>query len=82
MFRWDYDYVEVGDAAEEYAYGLTELDDPFRQRHLDDEWSLGSTSSYSAGSRSPPADMRSSIEAEEASWEGETLGSTSDAEKR
>ena len=72
-FRWDYDYVEVGDAQtnDGYEYGLNVLD--FRN-HSSDEWTVGSSSSISSGSRSPVDDGQSS-------WEGETLASqVSDSE--
>lgn len=73
-FRWDYDYVEVGDAptAGDYEYGLTVLDTDF-QTGSSDEWTAGSSSSFSSGSRSPIDDGQS--------WEGETLASqVSDSE--
>lgn len=77
MFRWDYDYTEVGEAQEDYAYGLTDLDDDFRHLPSDNEdWSLGSSSSYSSGARSPSAGFRSPVDDHEG-WEGETLASGS-----
>ena len=50
-FRWDYDYIETGDApVAEYGYGLAGLDGS----HPDsDEWTVGSSSSISSGSLSP-----------------------------
>ena len=45
MWRWDYDFIEIGDAENEYGYDLAGLDD------LDmdsDEWTVGSSSSYSS----------------------------------
>jgi len=73
--RWEYDYVEVGegpDAATGYEYGLTVLDD-FRHES-GDEWTIGSSSSVSSGSRSP-------VDESQSSWEGETLASqASDSE--
>lgn len=84
MFRWDYDYTEIGDAPAEYAYGMTELDDEFHHMPSDaDEWSLGSSSAFSHGERSPSTGVRSPVDRDEDGlWEGETLASTSDAEKR
>ncbi|RDL33892.1 uncharacterized protein BP5553_08260 [Venustampulla echinocandica] len=73
-FRWDYDYVEVGDAPSvgDYEYGLTVLDTDFHTGSSD-EWTAGSSSSFSSGSRSPIDDGQS--------WEGETLASqVSDSE--
>lgn len=49
-FRWDYDYVECGDAPSEYSYGIAGINDS----HPDsDEWTVGSSSSISSGSLSP-----------------------------
>lgn len=81
MFRWDYDYTERGEAKEGYEYGLAELDDEFS--HLP-ESDLGSTSSYSpgAGERSPG--LRSPVDEHEheSVWDGDTLASHSDHERR
>jgi inositol phosphorylceramide synthase catalytic subunit len=49
-FRWDYDYVEVGDTPAEYGYGLAGLDGLEVEA---DEWTVGSSSSISSGSLSP-----------------------------
>lgn len=73
-FRWDYDFVEYGSRPSsysgDYAYGLTDLDE-MGYHAEDDEWSAGSSSSYSSGSRTPstpisPADYRSPL------WESDT----------
>jgi membrane-associated phospholipid phosphatase len=74
MFRWDYDYVERGDAPQGgYEYGLTVLDKDFRT-DSSDEWTIGSSSSISSGSRSP-------VDESQSAWEGETLASqASDSE--
>ncbi|CEL07919.1 Putative Aureobasidin resistance protein Aur1 [Aspergillus calidoustus] len=64
-FRWDYDYVEFGESALEYGYGLASYDGDF---NLDsDEWTVGSSSSVSSGSLSPVDDHYS--------WETEALTS-------
>lgn len=72
--RWDYDYVERGDAPDSghigYEYGLTDMD-PYGNRSSD-EWTVGSSSSVFSGSGSPVQDAQNQ-------WEGETL--TSDGEK-
>ena len=71
MFRWDYDYVEVGDVPLADSYALTELD---ANCHPDsDEWTVGSSSSVSSGSVSP-------VDESQSLWEGETLASHSDSE--
>jgi len=84
MFRWDYDYVEVGEAKEGCAYGLTDLDaDSYHPANLadSDEWTVGSSSSI-ASSRSPSLhDGRSPTE-EGSMWDGETLASHSDGEHK
>ena len=82
MFRWDYDYVEYGEAPEPYAYGQLEFDEEnYPVLHGDsDEWTIGSSSSFSNSSRSPSnAGLRSPIGNED-SWEGDTLASASDNE--
>lgn len=69
-FRWDYDYTEVGEGPAEQGYELADLD----AHHGDtDEWTIGSSSSFSSGSISP-------VEESQSLWEGETLASHSDAE--
>ncbi|KJX99404.1 aureobasidin resistance protein aur1 [Zymoseptoria brevis] len=80
MFRWDYDYVEHGELNESYAYGLTDLDDyELALRGDSDEWTIGSSSSFSSSSREPSTGMRSPIGDNE-QWEGETLAASSDNE--
>lgn len=72
FWRFDYDYVEYGDVQTgEYEYGLSTFGHDF---HHSDEWTMGSSSSYSSGSRSPVDDNHSA-------WEGDTLASqASDSE--
>lgn len=71
MFRWEYDYIERGDTTRgEYEYGLTDLNGDDFRRDSSDEWTMGSSSSISSGSRSP-------IDDSQASWDGETLASHS-----
>jgi membrane-associated phospholipid phosphatase len=70
-FRWDYDYVEIGESSSEYGYDLGSFSGNF---HLDsDEWTVGSSSSISSGCLSP-ADESQSL------WDGETVGGNSDLE--
>lgn len=52
MFRWDYDYFEVGDVPSEHGYAV--MDDRFIPES--DEWTIGSSSSVSSGSMSPTED--------------------------
>lgn len=81
-FRWDYDFIERGEAKEGYVYGMTDLDDDFGRvpGDGDEMWSLGTSSSVSSGGRSP-AGMRSPIDGNEDEWEGETLSGGSEGEK-
>ena len=69
IFRWDYDYVEMGEYPVEKGYALAGLEDSQADA---DEWTIGSSSSISSGSRSP-------ID-EASSCEGDTLASHSDTE--
>lgn len=68
LFRWEYDFVERGEIETgRFGYALQALD----QNHNHDssyEWTVGTSSSVSSGSRSPVDDNGSS-------WEGETLAS-------
>jgi membrane-associated phospholipid phosphatase len=69
MFRWEYDYVEIGDApSAQHEYGLAVLDHDEFRHDSSDEWTVGSSSSISSGSRSP-------VDESQSSWEGETLAS-------
>ena len=92
--RWDYDYVEVGEAKEDYAYGLTELDDELTNNYFNnyynsssdtDNWSLGDVSSsspFSSGNSrsSSMVGLRTPIVEDGGSrpWDGETLASPTD----
>ena len=83
MFRWDYDYTEEGDSKDGYEYGLAHLDVDDDFHHLpseSDAWSLGSSSSYSPGDRSPSVGLRSPVDEHDGGWDGETLAS--DNERR
>lgn len=78
MFRWDYDYVERGESQEQFTYGLTELDEFTPALNTDsDEWTIGSSSSFSTSSRDPSTGMRSPVGGED-QWEGDTLASSDD----
>lgn len=82
-FRWDYDYVELGEAQDPYAYGISSnLYDEFHPANSDiEEWAVGSSSSYSSGGRSPSTGARSPVDDAQSLWEGDTLASTSDHEQ-
>lgn len=68
-FRWDYDYVEIGSGPENNADDFASYDDFTADS---DEWTVGSSSSFSSGSMSPTEDHHS--------WDGDTLASNSDLE--
>lgn len=68
MFRWDYDHTEIGEDPAEKGYELAALAGCTDEA---DDWTAGSSSSVSSGSRSPTDDSL---------WEGETLASHSDNE--
>lgn len=73
-WRWQYDYVEIGEVVTgAYEYGLTGLKTEFRS-DSSDEWTAGSSSSISSGSRTP-------VDETSSAWEGDTLASqASDSE--
>jgi hypothetical protein len=48
-YRWDYDYIEVGEQHNEYEF-VPDLDGANPDS---DEWTIGSSSSVSSGSMSP-----------------------------
>lgn len=73
-FRWDYDFLEIGNSySHDYSYALNDFDGNYHSE--DDEWTIGSSSSVSSGSRSPIDDNHSV-------WESgsETLAGQSDSE--
>ncbi|KZF21932.1 aureobasidin resistance protein Aur1 [Xylona heveae TC161] len=74
LFRWDYDYTEVGDVPVGYAYGLADIEADFHPAGSDsDEWTIGSSTSISSGAASP-------VDEGQSLWEGDTLASHSDSE--
>lgn len=50
MYRWDYDFIEIGEQHNDYGYDLAALDGDGPDS---DEWTIGSSSSISSGSLSP-----------------------------
>ena len=56
-FRWDYDYLEIGEKSSDYVYGRAAMDDRFHPESV--EWTLGSSSSVSSGSMSPTEESQS-----------------------
>ena len=82
MFRWEYDYVEIGESQDSFlsttGSGLPFYEE-FQPANDSDEWTLGSAS-FSPRSRSPSAGERSSTEATSI-WEGETISGGSDYDR-
>jgi len=75
--RWDYDYIEIGDTPETFNSPTGEYEE-FHPLSDSDEWTLGTSSSFSSRSRSPSSGTRSSSDN---MWEGDTLASGSDGER-
>lgn len=76
--RWDYDFTELGES-QEYGHVMTHFYEEFHPTSDSDEWTIGSSSSISSGTRSPSNGPRSPIDSE--GWEGDTLASASDHER-
>jgi membrane-associated phospholipid phosphatase len=73
-FRWDYDYVEIGDPMDGVGYSMLDIYDEFQPHSDSDDWASGSSSSYSTGGRSPIG-ARSPTDDSQSLWEGDTVGS-------
>ncbi|KAF2661689.1 aureobasidin resistance protein Aur1 [Lophiostoma macrostomum CBS 122681] len=74
-FRWDYDYVEIGDPQDGAAYNMLDNYEEFHPLSDSDDWASGSSSSYSTGGRSPSAGSRSPVDDAQSLWDGDTVGS-------
>ncbi|KAL1973142.1 hypothetical protein VTN31DRAFT_6684 [Thermomyces dupontii] len=72
QFRWDYDYVEIGNAPDGYGYDLSHADSDGAPDS--DEWTVGSSSSVSSGSLSPLSPTE-----DHRLWEGDNHGSDIEA---
>lgn len=83
MTRWDYDFTELGDPQEGQGHVMTSFYEEFHPASDSDEWTIGSSSSFSSGARSPSNGPRSPVDSEgyHSMWEGETLASASDHER-
>ncbi|KAF1985821.1 PAP2-domain-containing protein [Aulographum hederae CBS 113979] len=85
-FRFDYDYIEIGEDNQSYPYGTGPgLYKEFQPAGDSDEWTIGSSSSVSSRTRSPSTGTggaRSPVDEHGNSlWEGDTLASSSDHEQ-
>ncbi|KAH3919537.1 hypothetical protein HBI56_027970 [Parastagonospora nodorum] len=79
-FRWDYDYVEIGDPMDGAGYSMLDIYEEFQPQSDSDDWASGSSSSYSTGGRSPMG-AHSPVDTDAQSlWDGDTVGS--DTEQR
>jgi hypothetical protein len=79
-FRWDYDYVEIGDPADGAGYSMLDIYEEFQPQSDSDDWASGSSSSYSTGGRSPMG-AHSPVDTDAQSlWDGDTVAS--DTEQR
>jgi hypothetical protein len=72
-FRWDYDYVEIGEP-QDIGYSMLDMYDEFHPLSDSDDWASGSSSSYSTGGRSPSG-SRSPVDDLNSNWDGDTVGS-------
>jgi len=73
-FRWDYDYVEVGDPIDGISYNMLDIYEEFQPHSDSDDWASGSSSSYSTGGRSPIG-AHSPVDDTQSLWDGDTVGS-------
>jgi hypothetical protein len=75
-FRWDYDYVEIGDPQDGSGYGMLDIYEEFHPLSDSDDWASGSSSSYSTGGQSPSGGSRTPVDdAQSLCWDGDTVGS-------
>ncbi|KAH9861740.1 hypothetical protein J1614_011493 [Plenodomus biglobosus] len=73
-FRWDYDYVEIGDPMDGAGYSMLDIYEEFPPHSDSDDWASGSSSSYSTGGRSPVG-AHSPVDDAQSLWDGDTVGS-------
>ncbi|USP75099.1 hypothetical protein yc1106_02373 [Curvularia clavata] len=73
-FRWDYDYVEIGDPADGAGFSMLDIYEEFPSHSDSEDWASGSSSSYSTGGRSPIG-ARSPTDDNQSLWDGDTVGS-------
>lgn len=71
-FRWDYEYIEIGEPKDGPGYSMLDIYEEFHP-HSDDEWTAGSSSSFSSGTRSPSNGPRSPVDEAHSMWESDTV---------
>ncbi|KAJ4321171.1 Phosphatidylinositol:ceramide phosphoinositol transferase (IPC synthase) [Neodidymelliopsis sp. IMI 364377] len=79
-FRWDYDYVEIGDPQDGAGYSMLDIYEEFQPQSDSDDWASGSSSSYSTGGRSPMG-ARSPTDDSQSLWDGDTVASDTESAK-
>jgi hypothetical protein len=79
-FRWDYDYVEIGDPEDSASYRMLDIYEEFQPHSDSDDWASGSSSSYSTGGRSPMGD-HSPVDDAQSLWDGDTIASDTESAK-
>lgn len=85
LFRWDYDFIEIGRGKQVYAYDLAAVDansgQLLDQLGIDlDDWTAGSSSSIESMSRSPSMNGGLGAADDGSIWDGDTLAGHSDSE--
>ncbi|KAF1848605.1 aureobasidin resistance protein Aur1 [Cucurbitaria berberidis CBS 394.84] len=80
-FRWDYDYVEIGDPLDGAGYSMLDIYEEFQPHSDSDDWASGSSSSYSTGGRSPLG-ARSPTDDAQSLWDGDTVASDTELSSR
>lgn len=74
-FRWDYDFVEVGEPNDGSGYGMLDIYEEFHPLSDSEDWASGSSSSYSTGNRSPGGMRSPTTDDAHSEWDGDTVGS-------
>lgn len=77
-FRWDYDYVEIGDPMDGAGYSMLDIYEEFQPQSDSDDWASGSSSSYSTGGRSPMGARSPTDTDAQSLWDGDTVASDSE----
>ena len=68
-FRWDYDYIEVGGSYDKGTANFNTAYHDFQPISDSEEWTVGSSTAVSSGTRSPSAGTRSSSDESHPLWE-------------
>lgn len=79
MFRWDYDYIEIGHVRQLYGYDVAPHDDYDHDGTEMDMATWGVRDAYSTSASQSPA-SRSKSPDEANTWDGDTLAAHSDSD--